>query len=163
VRILLISLFVFTITSNLTAQERLILKQSDAPISIINFEAEYQEESRYSSEGIRYDVFFQNSAQNNIVAYSFGFYAFDVFNRSLGRPLEGFSVEELEPEKRGSAAWVQRTINSSLFRKYGTAVAYISRVRFKDGTIWTYDEKSILEQLQKFEKSLTLDDLEAKK
>ena len=162
-RTLLISLFILSLFSNLSAQETQILNQNNAPITINNFEAKYQEDGRYSSEGIRYDVAFHNADQKNIVAYSFGFYAFDVFNRSLGRPLEGFSVDELEPNSPDNAAWVQRTVNSSLFREYGTAVAYIARVRYKDGSIWTYDEEAILKQLQKFEESLTLDDLESEK
>lgn len=160
---LYIFLFVLILQNSALAQETTILQQDQAPISISKFEAKYQEGGTYSNEGIRYDVSFTNATNKQIVAYAFGFYSFDVFNRALGRPLEGFSVDDLKPNDSDDGAWVQRAINSSLFRKYGTAVAYIARVRFKDGTIWKYDDESILKQLQKFESSLTLDDLKSKK
>ncbi len=144
----------------LKAQETEVLSQSESPISIQRFNAEYQEDSRYSSEGIRYEVMFQNTSAKQIVAYSIGFYAFDVFNRSLGRPLSGFSIQSIDVNGREEGAWLQRASSASLFRDYGTAVSYVERVRFEDGVIWEYDSEEILNQLQRFEESLTIEDLQ---
>lgn len=154
-------LIFFTVTTTLYSQTNNILSQPDAPITIDEFEASYQEDGRYSNEGVRYDIEYTNSSSDDIVAFSFGFYAFDVFNRSLGRPLEGFTIEDLGIGDSDTGAWVQRTYNASLFREYGTAVSYIARVRYQNGTIWEYDQDSILDQLQEFEESLTLEDLQS--
>ncbi len=145
------------------AQAVKILVQENAPISITNFTAKYQAggSSRYISEGIRFDVEFSNNSNQDIVAYALGFYAFDVFNRSLGRPLEGFSVSTIKTGSSSSGAWVQRLSSPSLFEKYGTGIAYVARIRFADGTIWNYNPAIILKQLQEFEESLTLDDLKS--
>jgi hypothetical protein len=144
------------------AQEVKILNQENAPISITSFTAKYQDgTSRYVSEGIRFDVNFSNISNQDIVAYALGFYAFDVFNRSIGRPLEGYSVSTIKSGSTGSGAWVQRSSSSSLFEKYGTGIAYVARVRLADGTIWNYNSANILKQLQEFEESLTLDDLKS--
>lgn len=147
----------FLISAN--AQSVQTLDQTDAPLTINGFTAQYQEGGRYSSEGIRYDVSFTNNTDQEIVAYAIGFYAFDVFNRSLGRPLSGFSVTKISPGGSDYGTWVQRVSSPSLFKDYGTGIAYVARARLADGTVWSYDEGSILSQLQEFEESLTLDDL----
>lgn len=142
------------------AQSTVILDQTAAPFDITEFSASYQEGGRYSSEGVRFDVSFSNGTDKAAVAYAIGFFAFDVFNRPLSRPLEGFSVTTIAPGEKGNGAWVQRMSSPALFKEYGTGVAYVARVRFGDGSIWNYDEENVLKQLQEFESSLTLEDLE---
>jgi hypothetical protein len=158
--LILLTLLFFTSTE-IYSQTTEILTQEDAPITITEFQAEYQEDSRYTSEGIRYDVEYTNTSNNDIVAFSFGFFAFDVFNRSLGRPLNGFTIENLDVGDKNNGAWVQTTYSASLFRDYGTAISYVANVRFSDGSIWSYNEDNVLNQLQEFEESLTAEDLEA--
>lgn len=156
---LILTTFTLIFSFFANAQTVQILDQANAPLSINEFTAQYQEGGRYTTEGIRYDVSFTNNTDQEIVAYAIGFYAFDVFNRSLGRPLSGFSVTKILPGDSDDGAWVQRVSSPSLFKDYGTGIAYVARARFADGTVWSYDEGSILSQLQEFEKSLTLDDL----
>ncbi|MDY0144104.1 MAG: hypothetical protein RBR97_19660 [Bacteroidales bacterium] len=159
---LIIVIILNTLVFETYAQAVKILNQENAPISITSFTAKYQAgTSRYVSEGIRFDVEFSNKTNQEIVAYAFGFYAFDVFNRSLGRPLEGYSVSTIKTGSSSSGAWVQRLSSPSLFEKYGTGIAYVARVRLADGTIWNYNPANILKQLQEFEESLTLDDLKS--
>ncbi len=153
--------FVLAVSISVNAQSVQVLDQTDTPLTINEFTAQYQEGGRYSSEGIRYDVSFTNNTDQDVVAYAMGFYAFDVFNRSLGRPLEGYSVNTISAGRSNDGAWVQRMSSPTLFRDYGTGIAYVARVRLADGTVWSYDEESILRQLQEFEESLTLDDLRA--
>lgn len=157
--ILITLTFTLTFLLSINAQSVQILDQADAPLTLNEFTAQYQEGGRYSTEGIRYDVSFINNTDQEIVAYAIGFYAFDVFNRSLGRPLSGFSVTKISPGDSDDGAWVQRVSSPSLFKDYGTGIAYVARARLADGTVWSYDEGSILSQLQEFEESLTLDDL----
>lgn len=158
-KILISLIFILAVSISANAQSVQILEQTDAPLTINEFTAQYQEGGRYSSEGIRYDVSFTNNTDQEIVAYAIGFYAFDVFNRSLGRPLSGFSVTKISPGDSDDGAWVQRVSSPSLFKDYGTGIAYIAKARLADGTVWSYDEGNILSQLQEFEESLTLDDL----
>jgi len=151
--------FTLFLSFSVNAQTVQILDQENPPLIINEFTAKYQEGGRYSTEGIRYDVSFTNNTDQEIVAYAIGFYAFDVFNRSLGRPLSGFSVSKISPGGSDDGAWVQRVSSPSLFKDYGTGIAYVARARLADGTVWSYDEDSVLSQLQEFEESLTLDDL----
>jgi len=160
--VLFIPIFFFLGIMSSLGQDVLVLKQENAPLIIYEFTAKYQDgASRYASEGIRFDVRFTNITEQPVVAYSIGFFAFDVFNRPLGRPFGGFAIEAIDPNGSERGAWVQRTTSSALFREYGTGVAYVSKVRFEDGTIWSYDSESILNQLQEFEATLTIDDLES--
>lgn len=157
----ILTLLLMTFTSISYAQSTIILNQPESPLSITSFSASYQEGGRYTSEGVRYDVSFKNISEKRVVAYAFDFFSFDVFNRKLGRPLEGFSVTTITPNSNGNGAWIQRMSSPALFKYYGTAVAYVARVRFEDGAIWSYDADAILSQLQEFESSLTLEDLQA--
>lgn len=154
-------LFLMFFTSISFAQSTVILNQPDAPMNITEFTANYQEKGRYTSEGVRYNVSFKNSKDKTIVAYAVGFFSFDVFNRPLGRQLEGFSVKTISQISDGKGVWVQRMSNPSLFKDYGTGVAYVAHVRFEDGTIWSYNAEAVLSQLQEFESTLTLEDLKA--
>lgn len=144
------------------AQQSIVLNQKDSPVVFSKFEAQYQpDRGQYQREGIRYRIEFSNVSEKRIVAYQVSFIAFDVFNRPLGRPLGGYSIKTIEHLGSESGSWLQRTSNSALFRDYGTALAYISLIRFDDGVIWKYDTEEVLLQLQEFEESLTIEDLQS--
>jgi hypothetical protein len=160
----LISLIIFScLTLNLFSQESVTIEQENSPFIIKSFSAKYQSGGSYSSEGVRFDVEITNNSGREIVAYMMGFYAFDTFNRSLGRPFNGYSIDNVGVGKTEKAAWVNRYSSSALFDKYGTGLAYVSKVRFKNGEIWENDASFILSELQKFEESLTLEDLQTEK
>ena len=160
----LISLLILLFSAQITFAEgeNLILEQPDSELIIQNYEGEYEDgESRWRSEGAMHSVDIKNRSEQDIVAYSITFMCFDVFNRTLGRPLDGYAIETIESGKEINSRWNQRLSQAGLFKKYGTSIAYVSRIRFEDGTIWEYDSNIILEQVQEIEESLTVEDISA--
>lgn len=154
-------LFVVFLPNLSNAQLSKVLKQDNPPLQILSFDADYQKKSSYYSEGIKYSVTLKNATQQAIVAYKIAFQAFDAFNESLGRPLSGYAIEQINVGNTEKSTWVNNTYNASLFEKYGQGIAYVSTVRFIDGTIWKYDADNILTQLQEIEASFALEDLES--
>lgn len=164
-KILILSLIsfiilVFPVQMIFAEGENLILEQPDSELIIQNYEGKYEDgESRWRREGAMHNVDIKNISEKDIVAYSITFMCFDVFNRTLGRPLDGYAVKTIESGEEITSSWNQRLSQASLFRKYGTSVAYVSAIRFEDGTVWKYDSTNILEQLLEIEDSLTIEDI----
>lgn len=162
--IILIGLLVLPLSA--LANESNILEQSDSPVAITSHESRYQEEddSRYSMHPARivHDLKYKNTTDKEIVAVKFGLVEFDAFNEFLDK-FTGFTVEKLPAAKEKAGTWVNNAYRAFTFDKYGTGVAYVSAVRFADGTIWRADLDKVLEQLRKLESSLKKEDLEEKK
>jgi hypothetical protein len=148
------------------AENSVVLSQKASPLKIIKYEATYQEESRgaYSShpDQIRHTVSCENVSGNTIVAFQIGLVAFDAFNDFMDK-FDGWSIKTVSSGGNAESIWTQSPYAAFSFRKYGTGVAYISAVRFEDGTIWRANLTEILLELQKFEKNLKKEDLEEKK
>ena len=133
-----------------------ILEQPDAPISIIEYVAEYQNRGQYSSEGIRHTVTYRNRTGRKIVAMQFGLLAFNIFNEFQDR-LGGYTIEDVDPDEVEIGVWIANARAESSFY---TGVAYISKVRFEDGEVWNADyEGVVLQQLQEIEQDLELEAL----
>lgn len=148
------------------AENSVVLNQKVSPLRIVKYEATYQEEARgtYSShpDQIRHTVSCENVSGNTIVAFQIGLVAFDAFNDFMDK-FDGWSIKTLSTRGNVESVWTHSPYAAFSFRKYGTAVAYVSAVRFEDGTIWRANLAEILVELQKFEKDLKKEDLEEKK
>lgn len=90
-----------------------------------------------------------------MVAYKISFNSFDVFNEDMGRGVGGISVGKIAADSSDTGAWLQRPSAAFSFEKYGTGVAYVSAVRLQDGSVWTFNEDEVLEQLQAISSDLT--------
>lgn len=152
--------FLFLLVSqNAMANDARIIEIPGAPLSIMSYEASYQEEERYTREGIRHSVKVKNEGSADVLAYGIGFFAFDAFNHSMGRPLTGIAMNTVPPGKEQSGAWSQRPSAAFTFKWYGTGVAYVRQARLSDGTVWQADMDFVLRELQKIESGLSLEDI----
>jgi len=144
------------------AQEAVVIQQSGSPLEIVSYSAHYVVGGRYSTEGVMHSVTLKNTGPQNVFAYTISFRSFDVFNEDMGRGLGGISIATLAPNSTTDGSWTQRPYAPFSFDKYGTGVAYVSRVRLEDGTIWSADQAYVLSQMQKIQDDLTADIFENK-
>ena len=92
---------------------------------------------------------YQNKGQKEIVALQLGLVSFDVWNEFLDRT-NGLETESIPPGKTARGSWVASRYADFSF---ATGVAFVRRVRFADGEIWTADEREILDELTKIQKN----------
>ncbi|MDP1570374.1 MAG: hypothetical protein Q8L86_10245 [Vicinamibacterales bacterium] len=124
-----------------------VVAQHDAPVTISSYTAQYRERSQYAAEGVHHSVKYQNSSGRTIVAIQFGLATFDVWNEFLNRT-NGIALETVTGGRSQSGTWIANPLRAFTFL---TGVAWVSKVRFEDGEIWTADEKTVLEALRAIE------------
>jgi len=137
--------------------EAKIIAQAGAPLTITSYSAAYQMGGRYTTEGIQHNVEYKNTGDKPVVAVQIGLVSFDVWNEFLDRS-GGVSIEEVEPGASMKGTWVARAYAVSFL----TGVAYVSKVRFADGTIWAADLDAVAEELRKIEKDFDVMKLKGK-
>jgi hypothetical protein len=136
----------------------IIIPQNDSPIQILSYRAKYQEGGDYVPEGIRHDLDFKSNSNSPIMAVQFGLVAFDIWNEFLNN-MGGVSIKFYAPGSKDSGTWIASSIaNFSFF----TGVAYIQRVRFSDGLIWSADIDAITKELSKIEQDFNVSNLKKK-
>ena len=162
---LLLTIIALAVAGLAHAETAVILDQKDSPLKITAYSAIFEPESRgrydTHSDRIKHDLKYSNVSEKKIVAIRIGIAAFDTFNNFMGR-FGGVSIDELQPKAETNGAWTQSPYAAFLFKKFGTGVAYVSELRFDDGTFWRADMDSILAQMRKFEATLVKDDLKEK-
>lgn len=156
---LLITAGMLFISVGLLANDARIIVMPESPLKILSYEARYQPELGRVREGIIHRIKLKNIGDQDVVAYRISFQAFDVFNRNMGRPLGGVSIDTVATNEKDSGTWTHRPSAAFTFKKYGTGVAYVSLVRLADGTIWEADMDHVLLELQKIEEELSLEDI----
>lgn len=148
------------------AEDAVIMVQKNPPLQITTYSAKYESEVRgnYIShpDQIEHALKYKNVSDKVIVAMQIGLVSFDAFNNFMDR-LNGWAFNKIAIGAEAKGAWNQRPYDAFSFQKYGTGFAFVSAVRFEDGSIWLADLEEILEGLQKFEKGLKKEDLEEKK
>lgn len=150
---------------NKITSKSVVIKQEKSPILISNFECMYEDEmtGQYGNpERLRHFMEYKNVSNTNVVAIQFGIAAFDTFNGFMGK-FGGVTMGELSPNSQTKGEWSQNVYAAFLFKKYGTGVSYVSAVRAENGAIWRADMTSILQELQKFEQDLKMEDLKEPK
>jgi hypothetical protein len=147
-------------------ENAVILKQKDAPLVITTYTTTYMPEykigSTFSREQIAHKLQYRNSSTKTIVAIRIGLATFDAFNDFMER-FGGVGVKDILPGKDDKGEWGHSPYATFSFRKFGTGVAYVSTVRFDDGSFWNADINEVLLQLRNFQKDLQVKDLEEKK
>lgn len=124
-----------------------ILPQADSPVEITSYTANYQSGSQYASEGIYHAVEYKNNSSQLIVAVEIGLVSFDVWNEFLDRT-RGAAMDLVQPGATKKGRWVATAYADFSFL---TGVAYVGRVRFRDGTIWRADLDAIAQVLSEIE------------
>lgn len=126
-----------------------VVSQPSAPLTISAYEARYEpRSSQYSTRGIHHELKYENKGQKEIVALQIGLISFDVWNEFLDRT-QGLDRQGLAVGKTGGGTWIANRYADFSFL---TGVAYVNRVRFADGEIWTADEREVLAELRKIQK-----------
>lgn len=138
--------------------EAIVLDQPQAPLQILSYDANFDRGGKYSREGIKHEVQYQNRSSREIVAVRIGLVSFDIWNEFLDRT-GGLDMDDLSPDKSGKGTWVATAYGDFSFH---TGVAYVSRVRFSDGQIWKADLDQIAAQLGMIEEGFDVSRLEKK-
>jgi hypothetical protein len=136
----------------------IIVAQTDAPLKITEYTAAYQASSQYATEGIRHSVKYVSVADRDIVAAQIGLVSFDVWNEFMNRT-GGLSMDVMAPGAKSKGTWIAQAYAEFSFH---TGVAYVARVRFADGSIWSANMDEILAELRKIEKDFDAAKLKAK-
>lgn len=144
----------------LLAEIAIILKQENSPLKITEYRTVYSYFDREYT--ISHLVSYLNTSEKKIVAIRLGFITFDAFNEFLDK-FVGISIEEVEIDKMKAVSWQQSTYKAFSFKKYGTGLMYIDKVRFEDGSIWVLSKDEILPQIQEIQESFTEDLLKERK
>jgi len=136
-----------------------IIAQKAAPLIITSYSAVYLEGGRYNaSEGIRHAVEYKNTTDRTIIAVQIGLVSFDVWNEFINRT-NGVSIKDILPGASEKGIWVARAYADFSFL---TGFAYVSKVRFSDGTIWSADLDAIAEEMRKIERDFDIQKLKGK-
>ena len=124
-----------------------VIPQEDAPIEISYYDADYVSGEGDSRQGVRHAVSVRNLSDQEVVAFEVGLFSFNVFNDFLDRS-SGVSMSKISPGRLVRETWMS---DSPADFSFLTGVAFISRVRFSDGTIWSEEFRFILDTLQDLE------------
>ena len=136
-----------------------IINQPTSPIKIISYNAVYiGSSSTYVSRGIHHNLEYENASVRTVVAVQFGLVSFDIWNEFLDRT-GGVTMETIEPGSKEKGKWVATSYADFSFH---TGVAYVSKVRFDDGEIWSADLPSVVLELRKIEKDFDASRLKKK-
>ena len=125
-----------------------VISQPGSPIRITAYGAAYQEGAPNSPEGIRHTVAYENSGDRAMAAVEVSLVSFDLFNEFLDRTA-GLTIRDLNPGAGDKRTWVAHAPGDFSFQ---TGIAYVSRVRFADGTFWNADLKAVGLELKKIQK-----------
>lgn len=136
-----------------------VISQPDSPLTIISYSAQYLAGlGGYIQEGIHHEVEYDNTSQRPIVAVKIGLVSFNVWNEFLDHT-GGVAIEDLAHGATKKGTWIARGYADFGFM---TGVAYVNKVRFDDGTIWSADLNAIADELRKIEQSFDVSTLDGK-
>ena len=138
--------------------EHRILAQVGAPVVISIYVAMYQPHGANGREGIQHTVRYRNVSKRKIVALQFGLLAFDIFNEFQDR-LGGYTIQDVGPGEETFGTWLANARAESAFY---TGVAYLSKVRFEDGEVWSADLDNIAKQVQEIEVGFSVESLHSR-
>lgn len=136
----------------------MVMTQPDAPVIITKYSARYLSAAKASEQGVNHRVEYTNRSERPIEALEIGFVEFDVWNEHLDTLL-GNDLDAVIAGRSGEGSWLHDP--PAAFTFY-TGVAYISRVRFDDGEIWTADLDAIAQHLTSLEANFSVEKLRPK-
>lgn len=137
----------------------IVVEQEGCPVSIESYSPKYDDGySEYSNKGIHHKLKYSNVADSQIVAVSIGLVSFSVFNQFLSKT-NGIDIDDLPPRKSGKGTWIDRCYSAFSFL---TGVAYVNKVRFRSGEIWTADMDDVVEELRRIQSDFVASSLDDK-
>ena len=134
-------LLVVLVASPALAQDYVSLKvtQPNSPLQITKYEAKYH---RNDNE-IQHRIEYINVDTREVVASQFAFGSFNVFNQGLALT-KGTDMDDVLSGETKKGLWTARRSGAFSFL---TGIAYVYKVRFRDGEIWTADMAAVTAEL----------------
>lgn len=134
----------------------LVIEQPEAPLTITQYQARYVNSK--DEVGISHRLEYQNKTDRRIQAVEVGLVAFDIWNEFIEK-IAANDLDRIGGGRSGDGAWLHNPQAAFIFH---TGIAYISRVRFEDGEIWTADTATIAEQIKGVHPAFTVEMLKTK-
>ncbi len=136
----------------------LVLAQTEAPVSITKYQTRYTRSDKPDEQGITHKLDYKNVTNRRILAIEFGFVEFTIWNEHI-ETLIANDLDETGGGKSGDGSWLHDPPTGFIFH---TGIAYVSRVRFEDGEIWTADPNDVAEHIKGVEASFSVEMLKPK-
>ena len=136
----------------------LVLTQAEAPVVITKYQNRYTRSDKADENGVSHKVDYKNRTDRRILAIEFGFVEFTVWNEHI-ETLVANDLDAVGGGKSGDGSWLHDPTTGFLFH---TGIAYVSRVRFEDGEIWTADPEDIAAHMRSIESSFSVEMLRPK-
>jgi hypothetical protein len=136
----------------------MVMTQAEAPVVITKYTARYDRSDNATEQGISHRIEYRNRSERRIEALEVGFVEFNIWNEHLDT-LIGNDLDAVAVGRAGEGSWLHDPPAGFTFY---TGVAYISRVRFEDGEIWTADLNAIAEHLRSLEAAFSVEMLRPK-
>ncbi len=155
--ILAAALFLPAVPAIAQAPRALIIDQPEAPVLITRYTARQIGTGKVES-GINYRVEYRNRSERQVEAIEVGIVAFDIWNEYLDK-LMATDLDSLGSGKSGDGSWIHDPSAAFLFH---TGVAYVSRVRFDNGDIWTADLEAVAENIRSVQSDFSVEVLKKK-
>jgi hypothetical protein len=126
-----------------------IVAQPEAPLRITRFfsrcDKSYSISSRTEPDGnIYHSVEYENISDRRVAGVRLGLLTFDQW-RELLDGIDGISMTTLAPGETRMTTWAD-PVGGELVMP--TTFAYVSKVRFSDGEVWSADLDRVLDELQ---------------
>lgn len=146
-----------TAASTAHAEKSVIVSEPSSPVTIAHYLPRFG--SNNIGLMIKHDVEVTASGSQPVDAYSIRVILFDAFNDYVGN-WNIYVPETLQVGgSKKSAYFIQQNV-SAAFERFGTGAAYVSKVRYRDGTIWEADKDYVLSELQKISPDMLSENLE---
>jgi len=139
------------------APRALIIDQPEAPVVITKYTARQLGTGKVES-GLNYRLEYRNRSERRVEAIEVGIVAFDIWNEYLDK-LMATDLDSIGSGKSGDGSWIHDPAAAFLFH---TGVAYVSRVRFENGDIWTADLDAVAENIRSVQSGFSAEMLKKK-
>jgi hypothetical protein len=137
--------------ASVSAQNRhRVLAQDDAPIRVVEYDAQIWGTGSEIGDGVRHELRFRNDSDRGVVAVKFGLLSYDIFNE-FQEETETIVVQDLAPGDGSRQGVVVFPPDPAAFY---TGLAYVRKVRFLDGEIWEASPEELDALIQAFELEL---------
>ena len=137
----------------------MVVTQPESPIQITKYSPRYLAAGKADAQGINHRVEYRNRTERRIEAVEIGFVEFDIWNEHIDT-LVGNDLDAVGAGKSGDGSWLHDPPAAFIFH---TGIAYVSRVRFADGEIWTASLEETAGQIRSVDASFQADLLKPKR
>ena len=131
-----------------------------APVVIVGYAATLEKvEAQWGGPRIRHELVYRNRTRREIAAVEFGLATYDLFDELMAcraglcvRPLAPAGAVDILgiPVPASRREWLQHGVDPLAFH---TAIAWVDKVRYRDGEVWRESRRKIAERIRKLKRS----------